>query len=411
MKILLVSNYFYIFGGAERAFFNTSKVLKEHGHKVISFAMRSPKNLPSGYSEYFIPEIDLSDRSDPIRNILQGPIQVYNRQARIKLGLLIKKEKPDIVHIHNIGRRITLSIIDATEKYQIPVVHTLHDYKPICSINNFYRDDKICELCIHQRYYNVLSHKCNHNSYTASFFDMVEKYLNFARKTYSKIDLLISPSEFLKKKLVEDGFDKNQIVILRNFVEYYKNRSTVSKEKYVLYFSRLDHGKGTLTLIETVKKMKEVHLKIAGDGPLENFLRQQAAGYSNIEFIGRLGGQPLNNALDGALFTIVPSEWYENAPMTVLESFAHGKPVIGANIGGIPENIEDRKSGLLFEPGSSEDLHKKILYLYNHPDLIKQMGAHAQKTVREQYSSERYYRKLIKIYNDAREKNENRTNC
>lgn len=396
MKILLINNYFRPFAGAERVFLNQRELLKGKGHEIIDFAMEDEGNLPSRYDSYFISNVDSTVRKNFWGNFSNGLKSIHNSESTKKLKELIEREKPDIAHIHNVGRRISYSIIDVLKKYNIPIVHTLHDYKPVCSVNNFFRNDSICKRCLRHQYFYTFFYRCRGNSLSASLMDAAERYYLWFRGTYRKIDLLLAPSQFLKRMMENAAVGKKNIKYLPNFVDLPKKNHDKVEEDFILYSGRVDVGKGVETLIRAVSGTG-IHLKIAGDGKLLAKLKEEKL--PNVEFLGYQNKESLQKLLQNSKFIIAPSEWYENAPMAILEAMSFSKPVIGSNIGGIPELIDDKESGFLFNPGDAGDLREKILELYHDKKLIEKMGQESCKIVREKFSKEKHYEQLIKIYN------------
>lgn len=403
MKVLCITNYFYIFGGAERVFFNTRELLNKNGHELIDFAMNDKKNLDSKYSKYFASHVDFTDRNSALKNFSRAPSVIYNKNAKEKLSKLIKDESPDIAFVHNIGRRLSNSIFYALFENKIPVVHMLHDYKPICSINSFFRDENICQECLKHQFYKASVHCCNHHSLSASLVDSYEKYFHWKKRTYDKINLFISPSKFLKNKMIEGGLKETKIEVLPHFIESEKIKPNYFHSDYIMSFSRLDDGKGIETLIDAVKELKNVKLKIAGDGPLKNDLIKRAKNCANIEFTGRLEQKRLEQLIANAMFVVVPSEWFEVFGMVSVEAMSFGKTVVGSDMGGTPEIIEDGKTGLLFKSGKKDDLKSKIAYLFNKPELAITMGKNARETIENEFSSKNYYKDLIDIFNKVLE--------
>jgi glycosyltransferase involved in cell wall biosynthesis len=268
-------------------------------------------------------------------------------------------------------------------------------------------DNRICEACKGGRYYNAFLKGCVKDSKTKSFLGMLEMYLHHKiLHIYDIIDIFISPSEFLKNKLKEMGFRKD-IICLPNFInteEFTPNFGF--NDEAITYFGRLSREKGMHTLVSAFKSLKNIKLNVIGDGPakrdLENRVKNE--NIKNIKFLGHKTGAELKSEISRSMFVVVPSECYENNPMSVLESFALGKPVIGSNIGGIPELAKNGETGLLFNPGDADDLREKILSLAADKAKIEEMGRNARKFVEENFDPERHYESLMKIYKMAIEK-------
>ncbi len=408
MKIILANNYFYFRGGAERYFFEVGDLLKSKGHKIIRFSAYHEKNNRTLYSKYFIDKSSVySDRLDGQISLL-GKIRIalnsiYSIEAKKKICELIKDTKPDLIHIHGIPYRLTSSIIDGAKDLGVPVVQTCHEYKTMCPNQRLYNlyARQICEECKGERYYKMIRKRCIKGSYGASLIGCLEAYLCSIKKIYRwKIDHFVTPSNFMQKKMVEFGFSKERISHISNFVFADKYLPAYNNNGYILYYGHFTPQKGLHTLIKALKPTKNIPAKIVGEGYIGEDLRRIKDKYdmTNIDILDFLEGNRLNEVIRNCCFTIITSEWYENSPMTIYESFAMGKPVIGSNIGGIPELIEDGVTGLLFETGNAKDLAEKINWLFSKPEKIVEMGKNARRKVEDEYNEEIHYNRLIEVY-------------
>lgn len=407
MKILFINKFLYPKGGAELVFLETASLVEKHDHDVVFFSMRHSQNISSQYEKYFVTNIDFENHS--IKNIIKTTCRIfYSFEARTKIEELIQKENPDIAHLHNVYHQISPSIIHSLRKYKIPIVMTLHDYKVICASYSMLAGKEVCEACKNGRYYKCLIKKCVKDSRAKSFLNTIEMYLHHSLlNIYNLVDIFISPSEFLKNKVQEMGF-RGEIVYLPNFVETKDFKPKHGWDgKYVVYLGRLSKEKGVSTLIAAMKSIPEVNLKIIGAGPLKDHLIStvQSQGISNVEFAGYKTGDGLKNIVRDSMFVVIPSEWYENNPRSVIEAFALGKPVIGAGIGGIPELVRDGETGYIYAAKDVKDLSGKIKYLFDNPELIKKMGQNARCFVEEKLNAEKHYEGLMDVYRNAIEKN------
>ncbi len=403
MKVLLVNKFLYNKGGDAICTLNTGELLLSNGHKVIYWGMDHPSNPDYPHKEFFVSHVDLNKPGSIGRRINITTNILYSFEARDKIERLVRLEKPDIVHLNNIVHQISPSILQVFRKYRIPVVMTLHDYKMVCASYLMINHGNICEACKNGKYHKCFLKKCVKNSRVKSFVNMVEMYLHHRiLHIYDSIDVFISPSLFLKKKLEDMGFNR-KIIHLPNFVE--DNGATLphkTRANTVLYFGRLSSEKGIKTLIKAVRGM-DIELRILGVGPFENTLKRyvKTERICNVFFIGYKTGNELTTEIRNALVVVVPSEWYENNPRTVLEAFSLGTPVIGARIGGIPELIKNGQNGLTFEVANSVDLREKLQYVLGNPDRIVDMGKNARRFVEEKFNPEKHYNDLIKIYEMA----------
>lgn len=402
MKILQIDKYFYLKGGAETVFFNTIDLLREKGHEVIPFSLKSPKNKPSDYASYFVdyPELSESSLYTRVRRI---PSFLYNPASARNLEKLIRDEKPDIAHIHLLFNGMSVSILPVLQKYHIPVVMTAHDYRLICPAYTFTNGRKeLCERCItSKQYWRCITGRCSKGNLPNSVLLSLDTY--FRERFYPParlIDRFIFVSKFSQGKHIEaDSLYSRKSTHLYNFTPV-KPAPGLKKENYLLYFGRISEEKGIATLIEAMKRHPGQSLKIVGTGPLLASLKQ--AESQTIRFLGFKQGEELNRLIQQAAFVIVPSEWYENNPLTIIESMTLGTPVIGSRIGGIPELIEENKTGFLFRAGSAAELSEAIGKARGLDAARYQAMTEAtQVFARENFSKEAHYQRLMQIYESA----------
>lgn len=394
MKILLANKYYYQRGGDCIYTIELEKLLKEKGHEVAVFSMQHPSNLNSEYSEYFPGEVDFNKKS--LKNFLTAIIRPFGSlEVKRNFGRLIDDFKPDILHLNNIHSQISPVIARIAHKRKIPVVWTLHDYKLVCPAYLFLSNNKICEACLTNKW-NVIKKRCIKHSLMASILAYFESLFWNQKKLAKMTDVFISPSKFLKGKMVIGGIDSSKIIVLNNFISISKFSSpNQNKESYYYYLGRLSAEKGIETLLKAATELTQYTLKLIGTGPLENDLISKYKS-DHIEFLGYKNWDDLKSILSSSQCLVIPSEWYENNPLTILESFCLGTPVIGANIGGIPELIDTGVNGLLFEPGNVIDLQNKISFLWQNSSSFN--CSVIATDARIKYNSDSYYEKLIRIY-------------
>ncbi len=403
MNILFINKFFYLRGGSERVFFDEASLMEQHGHKLGFFAMDHPRNSPSPYQAYFMPGVDYEERMSLTQRVREAGRIIYSWEARKRLRRLLEKEKFDIAHLHNIHHQISPSILDELKRYGIPAVMTLHDYKMACPTYNLICEGHLCERCAYGKYYHCLLNRCTKGSFTKSLINAAEMYFHHSiMKIYNNVAVFISPSRFLRDKLHEMGF-RGEVVHLPNFIRSERFEfATDWKENSLVYFGRLSREKGLVTLIEAVKDLK-VTLKLIGEGPQREELEVKVSDEQirNVNFLGYKQGDELFEEIKKSKIVVLPSEWYENNPISVLEAFALGKSVVGSRIGGIPELVQDFQTGMTYDMGSVEDLREKICFLLEHPSLIKKMGEKARRTVETVLNSDRHYAGLEQIYLQA----------
>lgn len=407
MKILLINKYHYSRDGGTRAYFDLAKILTAHGHEVAFFSMKHPQNEPSEWSEFFVDNIDYRDDHLSWKNKIMAVLNIfYNFEAKRKLSLLLKKFKPDIAHLHVIYHQLSPSIIDTLKKNKIPMVMTLHDYKLICPNYNLLVRGKIWERSKPAKYYRCFFDRCVKDSYLKSLVCTLEAYLHKFLRLYEKVNLYISPSQFLISKFQEYNFKKEIVYLPNPFLpeEAKKSSAPAEASKYILYYGRLSEEKGIADLLRAYGLLKaKIPLYIVGTGPEETELKNIVSRekISNVEFFGYRAGAELWRLVSGAEMIIVPSKWYENAPYIVVEAMALGKIVLAASIGGLTEMINDGVNGFLFESGNIDDLQKKIKYILARPENRESLGRQAQAAIKERNDKKKYYEKLLEIYEKA----------
>ncbi len=403
MKILFANKFFFLKGGAEQVMFDEAELARSHGHEVGFFSMKHSRNHATDFSKYFVGNLDYTRRDLP--HVLKVVSSIlYSVEAKNKMRQLLGAYKPDIAHLHNIYHQISPSIIYTLKKAGIPIVMTLHDYKGVCASYSMVADGKVCEACKGGKYYQCLLRGCVKDSRVKSFLSTTEMYLHHKLlHIYDLVDVFISPSIFLREKMFEMGF-KGRIEHIPNFINAAAFTPVYqARENSIIYVGRLSHEKGVQFLVEAVKGL-DVTLKFIGDGPLKAELQTSAEGHQNIKFLGFMSGEALRNEVKGSLFTIMPSACYENHPLAVIESFALGKPVVGARIGGIPELVKDGETGYTFTSFNADDLRNKIRRLAADPEGIVRMGQNARRMVERELDPVTHYERLMRVYRLAMEK-------
>lgn len=367
------------------------KLLEEQGHQVAIFTMNYQENLESEYAAYWPSTLDFSSKKPGnIKEALLRPI--YSKEVKQKWNALLDAFQPDVVHLHNIHTQLSPVIAQEAHKRGIPVFWTLHDYKLICPAYTFLRDGAICENCL-QNSKQVISHKCIKGSLPGSVIGYLEAQKWSRKKLEKYTTSFISPSAFLKNKMEQAHYSPSKIEHIYNFAEAEKFQAEVKKEDYCVYLGRLSKEKGVETLLQAVQNNPECKLKIIGDGPIRTELEEKySAGH--IEFLGFRQWEEIKSILGKARFLVIPSEWYENNPLTVIESLAVGTPVLGAAIGGIPELIEEG-NGMLFESKNAKELSSQIAKMFAKTDWDYQQISNAAC---EKFSTTNYYQKLMSLY-------------
>ncbi|MFA5318034.1 MAG: glycosyltransferase family 4 protein [Patescibacteria group bacterium] len=404
MKILQINKFHYLRGGAERCYFETGRILEEHGHEVACFSMDHPENIESRRSKYFSAHIDFYAKQNLFKKIIIAFNILYNRKAAKNLEKLIKEFQPDVAHLHNIYHQLSPSIIWTLKKNKIPMVMTLHDYKLISPAYNLFSNGKIYERACGGKFYRCFFDKCVNDSYSASLVVMVEAYLHKFLKTYYKVDAFIAPTKSLRDKFYQFGF-KPEIFYLPNPLKVkneIKNAETdFFGEEFVLYAGRLAKEKGVDILIQAAALQKnKINITIAGEGPERENLQKLAHDLkleNRVKFTGFLNEEKLNFYRKNALAVVVPSICHENGPYSLREALALTKVTISAKVDGISELVKDGV-GLCYEPHNAEQLAALLDKAATHDPLIKEVEHNLKKLNLKQDNSEDYYNELMKIY-------------
>jgi len=398
MKILAVNKFYYIKGGSESYYFRIKKLLEQNGNEVIPFSMKDKKNFSTEYERYFIKNIDYSD-TNIIKKIKNAGKIIFNFSANKNMSKLIEDTKPDIAHLHIFQHQLSPSILHTLRKKKIPVVYTVHDLKPICLNYKMFNSKGICEDCKGKKYYMCFINKCVKNSRLFSFVNVLEGYLHEFLKSYEIVDIFITPSNFHRNKLIEFGIEPNKVVHIANFIDTSEFIPKYEYNNYFVYIGRLSEEKGIFTLIRAMLKVNKSKLIIVGTGPLEQQLHKFIINnkLNNTELVGFKTGLELELLIQNSRFMVIPSEVYENCPMSMLECMAYGKAIIGAKIGGIPELLE-YENGITFESGNEIDLATKINELLNEEVICVSMGKKGRDAAEKYYDKDVHLNKIYGIY-------------
>lgn len=398
MKVLMINKFLYPNGGSETYIFKLGEYLEQMGHEVQYFGMEHKGRCVGNRVDEYTSDMDFHGGSKISK--LTYPLKtIYSKEARVKIRKVLDDFQPDVCHLNNFNYQLTPSIILEIVKWRketkknCKIIFTAHDYQLVCPnhmLNNP-NTHKNCEKCLGGHYINCVNGKCIHNSTAKSVIGMMEAEFWKLKGTYRYIDKMICCSEFMKTKLDTNPLFANKTIAIHNFIDKVEWQDN-EKKKYVLYFGRFSEEKGIGTLIKVCQQLPDIQFIFAGTGPLENVIND----VPNIKNVGFKKGKELEKLIREACFSIYPSEWYENCPFSVMESQMYGTPVIGANIGGIPELIQAGKTGELFESGNNNSLKLKIQNLWNDKDLCKQYSENCRNI--EFDSIDKYYQKLIKIY-------------
>lgn len=390
MKILLVNKFYYRRGGDCIYMLNLEQLLKSKGHEVAVFAMDYPENIDTPYKKYFPSEVKFTPGWGMIESFRRP---FGTKEVKSKFSMLLNDFNPDVVHLNNIHTQLSPIIAELAHKRAVRVVWTLHDYKLLCPRYDCLRNgDQPCEVCFGDSKSSVLRHSCMKDSKVASLLAYGEAKKWNRRRLEACTDVFIGPSQFMCDKMRQGGFDEKKMKALCNFIDVSKcKKDDYSVSDYYCYVGRLSHEKGISTLLDVAKQLP-YKLKVVGGGDVLDLLKANAAS-DVIEFLGYQDWPQIKEIVGHARFMVIPSEWYENNPLSVIEAQCLGTPVLGARIGGIPELISPI-NGATFESRNREDLKSKIDWMWNA--FFDHMAI--AKSSMNKYSANVYYNELMKEY-------------
>lgn len=400
--------------------FNVIDLLEKSGHEVIPFSIKHEKNSPTPYESYFMSPIGEGvevyareyNRNQLKTVSLALARMLYSFEAKRKLDILIKAVKPDLIYVLHYQNKISASIFDTAQKNGIPVVNRISDFGLICANSALFRPKQkdVCERCLHGSKWNAVKYKCVDGSYVDSAIKAASLFLA-ARivRVESKIGAFVVPSSFTMKKLAEYGIDKKKLHYIPTFFSSNAPEmpDKIVYQPFALYVGRVVAEKGLFTLIKAFEDT-QLKLKIIGisNGNCQEELEFRLKDKShNVEFLGRKSFAEIIPYLQTCAFTIVPSEYYDNFPNSVLESYAFKKAVIATDIGSLKDMVDNERTGLSFRQQDFIHLREQVNYLLANPGLCKEYGENGYDKLQSEYSSEDHYDKLMKVFNTVLEEN------
>jgi glycosyltransferase involved in cell wall biosynthesis len=410
LTLLLVNKFYHDSGpagGVGRYVLQEEEDLAAAGWQVVPFAMRDAEARPSRWSGYFVRARDYSrprwSRATPgdSLNLL------WNREAARNLEALLQEVRPGVAHLHNIYHHLSPSILPVLARHGVPAVMTLHDLRLLCPAIHMLRHGEVCERCRGGRFYEAVLGRCVKGSAAASLLAALETAHQHLRGLYRDgVVRFICPSRFYLERFADWGYPRERLLHLPNFVDtdYWTPGEEEPRAEYI-YFGRISAEKGLGTLLQAQARWEAdggeaLRLRIAGEGPwLEELTRRvQALELRRVEVLGPLSRPELRQAIRRARFSVLPSEWYENGPMSVLESLACGCPVVGTRIGGIPEQIKEGEDGVLVPPRDAEGL---LAGLQEAAELGPEARLEARRHAERSASRPAHMRRLMKILEEA----------
>ena len=406
MRIVLVNYRYFVSGGPERYLFNVKSLLKSNGHEVFPFSIKNSLNFESDFEDYFVDSVDdaayFKEGRKSLKSTLKSILRLFfSIEVQKKFQKFLQVTKPDLVFILQYHNKMSPSVIYAAKKLGIPIVHRISDFQYMCPNALFFNEVKgICEDCLEGRYYSCIKYKCVHGSKVYSALKLGAKLLHDYLRITNKIDAFVVPSSFTAIKLKQYGISEEFLNHIPSFFNEPQRDLCLSYEPYFLYIGRIEKQKGLMTLVKAFEDTK-YSLKIIGfssDG-YDDFLKNYLVGKKHcIDFLGRMTFDEIVPFLQTCMCTIVPSEWYDNLPNTILESYAFRKPVIATNIGSLPEIVNDGKTGILFEYGDALSLRSKLEIFINDPQCAQRYGEQAYSEIQNKYSAEAHYEKLMELF-------------
>ena len=398
MRILAINAHGMIGGGASKVYVRGNQLLAEKGHSVAWLNIGPVQNNPAeNQPAYSIP--DFAQGSQMRKQIGLAIGYLYNRSAYRLAERALHEFRPDVVHVHNIQGQISPSVLLPFRKQAVPIVQTLHDYRLLCPAIHFLSQGKVCEACKGKKYYQCALKRCRKGELVRSSVAALGSYVSDYFYQYDRmISAYIAPSEFMRAKMIAYGYTSEKIHVLPN--AYFETVPVPQgrPREHILFAGRLSPEKGIDLLVQAAKGL-DAAVVIAGDGPEREHLQALAGkiGAGNVSFPGFLNATDLNRLYQTALVTVLPSRWYENGPLVILESYANATPMVGARIGAIPEFVTEGKTGFLFTPEDAADLHLVLENSIHQPGLLQQMGTSALADVAAKYSPAAYLEGLEDI--------------
>jgi glycosyltransferase involved in cell wall biosynthesis len=375
-------------------------LFEELGWAVVPFSMHHPDNEPTEWARYFVDESRAQESRSPLSRGVRALNAIYSNEAARRVGELVDVSRPDVAHAHNIYHHLSPSVLVELSRRGIPVVLTLHDLKLACPAYKMYSHGAVCEKCRGGALRHVITNRCIKGSLAMSSLVWLESTVHRLLDVYHKnVTRFVVPSRFLLAKLAEWGIDTTRFTHVPNSVDVDALTPQGEPGEAFVYLGRLMPEKGVATLVRAAAQAR-VRLRIVGTGPEETHLRHLAAELgSDVEFAGYLSGSALKAAISSARAVVLSSELYENAPLSALESSALARPVIGADIGGIPELIRHEETGFVYRSGNVDSLVEALTRAQRLPvEALARMGRAAREWMRTEFSPMVYRERMLTIY-------------
>ena len=410
MRVLLVNAFHYLRGGVERTYLDESRWLTRAGHEVAHLATRDPRNLASPTSYLFAPAADYGEGASMLANPSQWGRVFWSLPAERAMTRVLEVFRPEIAHVHAPSRYLTPSVLRPLERAGVPVVMTLHDFKPWCTNRTLFAHGAPCERCRGGRHYQALRTGCVQESRARSAVAMVEAYVHEALHAYRPVRLWIAPSTFVRDKVAWLGLDPSRVRVLSHGMEpeggvartasRQDDASSSPAEPYALFLGRLSAEKGVTLLEEIAARIAPVPLRVAGDGPLRAAVDQAAQRQRNLEVLGWRAGEDLARLRREAAAVVLPSLFYETFCYVAAEALLDARPVVAARIGAVPELIEHEVTGLLAPAGDGAALGEALKRALEDPHSQHRAEA-GRERVLKLTDPARHLEGLLGIYAEA----------
>jgi glycosyltransferase involved in cell wall biosynthesis len=400
MRILFCNKYNYPFSGTEVYLFEAMELMRSKGHEVALFSMADPRGHSTPYDRHFVPHIDFKEPGGWFHKAKLAGHAIYSHEARRRIRAMIADFRPDVAHVRNIYHHLSPSILWELKKQGVPVVYHLNDFKVLCASYNLVLRGEACEACKGGEFWHALKEKC-YPGWGARMTLVAEAYVHKWLGTYRKcVDCFLAPSQFVRDKFVEHGWDPAKFEVLPHFQPLKIVTVRPAENAPLLYFGRLSAEKGVNDLLHAMQRLPSLRLVVAGDGPERGKLQQLAAelGLANVEFAGHMRGAELERAIASSRFTVLPSHAYETLGKTILESYAAARAVVATDLGSRRELVHAGKTGLLYQTGDVEQLASAIQFLSSQPELADKMGRAGRDQLPRNYRPEAHYEALIAVY-------------
>lgn len=380
MRFLLVHNNYGKYSGEEAVVDKMAAMFQSHNHTVCFYRLTT--------------EGARDKISDKIKGFTAG---IYSHSGVKGIKKILRKDKPDIINVHNLYPFISPAALFECKKAGIPVVMTVHNFRLICPTGLFMRNGKPCEQCLDRKNeWSCIKYNCEHSIFKSIGYTLRNVYARWTKAYLKNVDMFACITEFQKKKLIEAGYDKNKITVIPNSIDAPCSYTPITGG-YIAYIGRLSYEKGYDLLVEVARKHPEIKFCFAGAQREKNNTEIP----KNVEFKGYLQKKELSKFIQESRFIVIPSRCYEGFPMAILEAACHGKPAIAPNHGGFTEIIGQGENaiGKLFEPGNTDDLDKQIAELWNNQTLTEELGEKAFRKLKKHYDSEVVYKQWETLFN------------